>query len=146
MSDPNPAAEPVREADAQEAPPPPSHRSRWMLPLAGAILVPILLFLLWTALALAWSYSDGDRAGVLQKFSRKGWICKTWEGELAMTTVPGVAPTLWEFTVREDDVAQQINQALGQRVVLHYSEHRGVPSSCFGQTGYFVAGVRVVRP
>jgi len=63
-----------------------------------------------------------------------------------MTTVPGVAPTLWEFTVREDDVAQQINQALGQRVVLHYSEHRGVPSSCFGQTGYFVDGVRVVRP
>ena len=95
-------------------------------------------------MALSWSYSDGERAGVLQKFSRKGWVCKTWEGELAMTTVPGVAPELWQFTVRDDQVARHINGALGKRVTLHYREHPGVPTSCFGQTRYYVDAIRPV--
>ena len=97
----------------------------------------------YTALVLSVSYSDGERAGVLQKFSRKGWVCKTWEGELAMTTVPGVAPILWQFSVRDAQVAEQVRHALGRWVVVHYHEHRGVPTSCFGETPYFVDSITV---
>ena len=112
----------------------------------AVLLVPLLLFSLYAGLTLKWSYSTGVRAGILQKFSDKGWVCKTWEGELAMTTVPGVAPTLWSFTVRDGAVAKQIGAALGKRVVLHYHEHRGVPTKCFGDTPYFVDSIAVSAP
>lgn len=87
-----------------------------------------------------WSYSDGDRAGYLQKFSRKGWLCKTYEGELAMTTVPGLAPVIWTFSVMmgDEEIAEQLNRQLGKKVVLHYRELRYLPTSCFGETTYFV--------
>ncbi len=84
------------------------------------------------------SYSDGDRVGYLQKLSRKGWVCKTYEGELAMTTVPGVAPVLWNFSVWNDDIAKKLDGQIGKRVVLHYRELRYVPTTCFGETNYFV--------
>jgi len=91
-----------------------------------------------------WSYSDGDRAGYLQKLSRKGWICKTYEGELAMTTVPGVAPVIWTFSVRiwDDPLASRINGLLGKKAVVHYRELRYLPSTCFGETSYFVDSVK----
>jgi hypothetical protein len=92
-----------------------------------------------------WSYSDGERAGYLQKFSRKGWICKTHEGELAMTTVPGVAPLLWDFSVWDDVVAQKLDGQMGKRVVVHYKEYRYIPTTCFGETTYFVDRVEVVE-
>jgi hypothetical protein len=104
-----------------------------------AVLIAAYLFLV-----LNWSYSAGDRSGYLQKFSYKGWLCKTWEGELAITTVPGVAPVIWPFSVRDAQVAEQIRAAIGRRVALHYTEHRGIPTSCFGETGYFVDAVRTV--
>lgn len=88
--------------------------------------------------ALWWSYSEGERVGILQKVSHKGWLCKTYEGELALYVVAGVAPQLWQFTVRDPRVADRLNQLLGKRVRLHYEEHRGLPSSCFGDTAYFV--------
>src|SRR5690242_15516296 len=93
-----------------------------------------------------WSYSYGDRVGYLQKISRKGWLCKTYEGELAMTTVPGVAPVLWTFSVKiwDEPLAQQINGLLGKKVVLHYREFRYLPSTCFGETSYFVDSVKAV--
>jgi hypothetical protein len=112
------------------------HRLPWIIGIA--IALPALLFTLYTGLALHWTYSQGSRAGVLQKFSQKGWVCKTWEGELAMTTVPGVAPTLWEFSVRDAAAAAQVNALVGRRVMLHYREHRGVPTRCFGDTQYYV--------
>ena len=111
---------------------------KWLI---VAALLPLLAFALYLAFVLNWSYSDGERAGYLQKFSRKGWICKTWEGELAMTTVPGVAPVLWSFTVRDEAVAGQLNTLLGRRVVLHYEEHRGIPTNCYGDTSHFVTRV-----
>lgn len=111
--------------------------------VVGVIL---LIFVGYLFLVLNWSYAEGERAGVLQKISRKGWICKTWEGELAMSTVPGVAPTIWQFSVRDSKVAEQLSQAAGRRVVLHYQEHRGIPTSCFGETNYFVVGVRIDTP
>ena len=90
------------------------------------------------------SYSEGDRVGYLQKLSRKGWLCKTHEGELAMTTIPGVAPTLWNFSVWDDEVAKKLDGQMGKRVVLHYRELRYVPTTCFGETNYFVDGADIV--
>ncbi|MEQ1592911.1 MAG: hypothetical protein ABL892_11055 [Thiobacillaceae bacterium] len=122
-----------------------ARRSGWVKWVALAALLPALLFAAYLAFVLNWSYSDGERAGYLQKFSRKGWICKTYEGELAMTTVPGVAPVLWNFTVRDPAVATQINAVLGKRLALHYEEHRGIPTSCYGETNHFVSRVQVLE-
>jgi hypothetical protein len=112
----------------------------WVLfPFKPKVLL-ALLFVAVGALMVAfnYSYSDGNRAGYIQKFSKKGWLCKTHEGELAMTTVPGTAPVLWEFTIWDDAVAQQLSQVMGKRVVLHYKEYRYLPTTCFGETPYFV--------
>ncbi|MFN3544514.1 MAG: hypothetical protein ACK4UX_06650 [Thiobacillus sp.] len=117
---------------------------RWLKWLFGLVVLPVLMVAAYLALVLNWSYSDGERAGYLQKFSRKGWVCKTWEGELAMTTVPGVAPVLWNFTVRDAAVAAQLNALLGKRIVVHYEEHRGIPTSCFGDTAHFVTRVQEI--
>ena len=124
---------------------PTTPRRGWLKWLIGAALLPVLVFAVYLVFVLNWSYSDGDRAGYLQKFSRKGWVCKTWEGELAMTTVPGVAPVLWNFTVRDEAVAAQLNAMLGKRIVLHYEEHRGIPTTCYGETRHFVSQVRVTE-
>ncbi|MEZ4455771.1 MAG: hypothetical protein R2882_04340 [Gemmatimonadales bacterium] len=137
----------VPEEPAEPAPPPkpsaPPRRRPWKLILALVVVTPALLFVIYVWTALTWSYSEGDRSGVLYKFSHKGWVCKTWEGELNLT--PGAAaPTIWNFTVRDDAVARQINEALGHQVILHYGEHRGVPTTCFGDTQYYVDAVRIV--
>jgi hypothetical protein len=108
-----------------------------------AVAVVAVVVVVYLLVVLNWSYSSGERAGVLQKLSRKGWVCKTWEGELAMTTVPGVAPVLWSFSVRDEAVAEKLRAAVGRRVVLHYSEHRGIPSDCFGETSTFIESFRV---
>ena len=118
--------------------------SLWLW-LIGFVVVVALAFAGYTAATLAIAYSSGQRTGYVQKLSRKGWICKTYEGELAMSYAPGLAPTIWDFSVRDDAVATKVNEALGKKVVLHYSEHRGVPTDCFGETGYYVDGVRIVE-
>lgn len=115
---------------------------RW---IAGIILVPVLLFAVYTWLVLSWSYSSGERAGYVQKFSKKGWICKTWEGELAMISMPGTLSEKFYFTVVDEAVADNINKNLGKRVSLNYAQHKGVPSTCFAETEYFVTDVRVVE-
>jgi hypothetical protein len=132
------------EQEEAVEPLPRRHRSKLPLVIALVLLSPILILGLYTVVALNWSYSDGDRSGYLQKFSRRGWVCKTYEGELAMSTVPGVAPTIWTFSVRDKAVARKLNEHLGQKVVLHYAEHRGVPTTCFGTTDYYVDSVRAV--
>jgi hypothetical protein len=104
------------------------------------ILALVLVPIAWTWISLQWAYSDGERAGVLQKFSRKGWLCKTYEGELAQYIVSGVSPQIWNFTVRDATVAEQMKALVGTKVQLHYTEHRGIPTSCFGDTGYYVEG------
>jgi hypothetical protein len=121
-------------------------RGRWPLLLLALLVLIGGGFALYTWAALSYSYSSGDRAGYVQKFSHKGWLCKTWEGELAMVNLPGALPEIFRFTVRRDDVAARLNQSMGQRVALHYEQHRGVPSSCFGETEYFVTEVRPVGP
>ena len=113
--------------------------------LIGLLLVPVILFGLYLAIVLNWSYSDGERAGYLQKFSRRGWVCKTYEGEIAMTTVPGVAPLIWSFSVWDEAVAKKITGVLGKKVVVHYREYRGLPTDCFGATDYFVDAVSLAE-
>jgi len=120
-------------------------RKKFILGGTTLVVLPIVGFIVYSYIAINVSYSDGDRSGILQKFSRKGWICKTYEGELAMSYAPGLAPTVWDFSVRDDAVAAKVNEALGKKVVLHYTEHRGVPTECFGETPYFVDDVRLVN-
>jgi len=115
------------------------------LVMAAVVLVPIALFALYTWSALTWSYSKGERAGYVQKFSKKGWICKTWEGELAIVSIPGTMSEKFYFTVRDDAVAARINQSLGKRVALTYEQHLGIPTTCFGETEYFVVDVKAVE-
>lgn len=119
---------------------------RTKLILAALPLVAILLLALYTWATLNWSYSDGERAGYLQKFSKRGWLCKTWEGELLLTSMPGAIPEKFEFTVRDDALARQIEQNISKRVVLTYAQRKGVPGSCFGDTEYFVEKLKPVLP
>jgi hypothetical protein len=119
-----------------------SKRAKWII--AGVVVVPILVFAIYTWSALTFTYSRGERAGYVQKFSKKGWICKTWEGELAMVSMPGTMSEKFLFTVRDDKVADYINNSLGKRVALSYQQHVGIPTSCFGETEYFVTAVKVV--
>jgi len=113
--------------------------------LLTLLAIVVLLAAGWVWVALNWSYSDGERAGYVQKLSRKGWLCKTWEGEIAMVTMPGAIPDKFEFSVRDDAVAQRINELSGKRVVLHYRQYKFIPSSCFGETEYFIEAVREVQ-
>jgi hypothetical protein len=129
--------------------PRPTHgfaRRNWgKLTLFAVIVVPCLVFTIWAGAALNYSYSSGQRVGFVQKFSRKGWVCKTWEGELAIVNMPGALSQIFDFSVRSDSVAKAVSDAMAKgRVELEYSEHRGVPTSCFGETNYYVTGVRSV--
>ena len=123
----------------------PPRRFRWKWPLiilCALIITPALVFAVRVYAALHYTYSAGDRAGYVQKFSRKGWLCKTWEGELAMVNVPCAMQERWLFSVRNDSVAELIRNSLGKQVSLSYEEHPGVPTSCFGDTQYFIVGIR----
>jgi hypothetical protein len=112
--------------------------------LGVLLLVALLVVGLYVWGALSWAYSEGERAGILQKFSTKGWICKTYEGELAISIVPGVTPIIWDFSMRDESLAPKITAALGKRVIVHYREHRGLPR-CFGETSYFVTDIRTAE-
>jgi uncharacterized protein YdgA (DUF945 family) len=116
----------------------------------GKIVIGVVIALLavlagFSWLTLHWSYADGERAGYVQKFSKKGWLCKTWEGEMAMVTMPGTVAEKFQFTVRDDAVAQKLNASVGKRMALHYEQHKWLPSSCFGDTEYFVTDLRVTE-
>jgi hypothetical protein len=116
---------------------------RVLLYFIGLLAAVLLLFGGYTWAMLHISYSDGERAGYLQKFSSRGWICKTWEGEILLTSMPGAIPEKFEFSVRDEAVAQALTAATGKRVVLTYAQHKGVPSQCFGETEYYVTRVQV---
>jgi len=115
---------------------------RW---LAAIVILPALVLAAYTWFVLSWSFSAGERAGYVQKLSRKGWLCKTWEGEMALVSMPGTVAEKFPFTVPDDDVARRINDSIGARVALTYEQHIGVPTTCFGETQYFVTGVKVVQ-
>lgn len=136
-------------AAAADAPPPPRAgflRRHWgKVTILLLVLIPLAGMSAWVGVTLNVTYSDGIRTGFVQKLSRKGWVCKSWEGELAMTTQPGTAPQIFHFSVRNDSIARAVEAVAGSQVTLHYREHRGVPTSCFGETAYFVDSVKVVK-
>lgn len=113
------------------------------LAVTGLVLSGLVAAYIWTV--LSWSYSSGERAGWVQKFSHKGWLCKTWEGELAMVSMPGTTVEKFLFSVHDPAVVESINRSMGKRVALHYEEKMGIPSSCFGETRYFVSKVTSVE-
>jgi len=115
---------------------------RWV---GGLIVVTLIGSVVYVWLALTWSYASGERAGYVQKLSIKGWICKTWEGELTMVSMPGTSPEKFSFTVRDNAVAERINQLMGKRVALHYEQHKGIPTTCFGETEYFATDVKLAE-
>ncbi|CAN4270206.1 hypothetical protein MCEMSEM29_00845 [Methylophilaceae bacterium] len=110
-----------------------------------AIIFPIALFALYTWAALSWVYSTGERAGYVQKFSEKGYVCKTYEGELVLVSMPGTQAEKFLFTVKDKTLVEKINKSLGKRVRLTYEEHKGIPSSCFGETPYYVKNIQVLE-
>ena len=114
----------------------------WKLWLLTILLVPCLAFAAWTWATLTYVYANGERSGFVQKISKKGWLCKTWEGELAMANLPGTMPQIFEFTVRDEAVARQMEQTMGKRVSISYDQHRGIPLGCFGDTEYFITRVQ----
>jgi len=114
---------------------------KWLLSL---VLIGLVGISVYTWAMLSWSYGSGERAGYVQKFSNRGYICKTWEGELAMVSMPGTMSEKFFFTVREDAVAQKINANLGKKVALKYDQHIGLPTTCFGDTEYFVSDITVL--
>jgi hypothetical protein len=109
---------------------------------AWSIVLVAVATALWIWFCLAYVYSSGERAGYVQKFSSKGWVVKTWEGDLAMVNIPGAMTEHFLFTVRKKDVAERISQTIGQRVVLKYEQHRFLPGQILGETEYFVVDVR----
>jgi hypothetical protein len=111
----------------------------------GLLVVVVLALAGFAWATLHLSYADGERAGYVQKFAHKGWLCKTWEGEMAMVTMPGTVAEKFQFTVPDNTVAAKLNAAIGKRVALHYEQHKWIPSSCFGDTEYFVTDVRVAE-
>ena len=123
----------------------PRRRTSWLKMMFSLLIMPLVLIAGYFAVVLNWNYSTGERAGWVQKLSRKGWLCKTWEGEMAMVSMPGAIPEKFLFTVRDDAVAESINKVLGKRVTLHYEEKVGLPTSCFGETRHFVNGVLQVE-
>jgi hypothetical protein len=114
---------------------------RWLILF---LAIPIALIALYTWAVLSWSYSTGERAGYVQKLSQKGFVCKTYEGELILVSMPGTQAEKFFFTVRDPKIAALINETVGKRVRLTYEQHIGVPTSCFGETQYFVTNVQVV--
>ena len=110
------------------------------------LLIPAVIVTLWIWVSLGYTYSSGERAGYVQKISKKGWMCKTWEGELAMANLPGTMPQIFAFTIRNDSIAKVIQQNAGKQVSLTYDQHKGVPTSCFGETEYFITGVHRTAP
>ncbi|MFL5469337.1 MAG: hypothetical protein ACJ8AE_06070 [Gemmatimonadaceae bacterium] len=136
--------------EATETPAPPAapkkKRNKALIVLVILILIPALVASLWVWVTLGYTYASGERAGYVQKISKKGWLCKTWEGELAMANLPGTMPQIFAFTVRSDSVAHIIEQNIGKQMSLTYEQHRGVPTTCFGETEYFVTAVHGIRP
>jgi hypothetical protein len=113
--------------------------------MTGLVLLIGVIFSAYVWITLSWSYSTGERAGLMQKISRKGWLCKTWEGELLLTSMPGAIPEKFQFSVRDDELANQLMEYTGQKLVLTYAQHKGIPTSCFGDTEYFVEKMAIFK-
>jgi hypothetical protein len=120
-------------------------RIKKFLKWLGIILIPIILFVAYTFFTLHWVYSSGERIGFVQKISQQGFICKTYEGEQVLVTVPGTQAEKFFFTAKNEAIYRKINETNGQRVRLLYQQHKWIPTSCFGDTEYFVYDVKILE-
>jgi hypothetical protein len=145
---PDPSDAPAPPPVAVPAPPAPvkKKRSKLLIALLVLLLIPAVIIALWIWVALGYTYASGERAGYVQKISKKGWVCKTWEGELAMANLPGTMPQIFSFTVRTDSIANLLEKNIGKQVSITYEQHRGIPTTCFGETEYFVTRMQRVGP
>jgi hypothetical protein len=152
LPDPSDTPPPDKPASdiAADTPAPPApvkkKRNKVLIALFILLLIPAVIIALWIWVALGYTYASGERAGYIQKISKKGWVCKTWEGELAMANLPGTMPQIFAFTVRKDSVAEILEKNIGKQVSITYEQHRGIPTTCFGETEYFVTRVQRVGP
>lgn len=127
------------------APPAPRRGRRLLLKIIIALVLAVVVgSALWAWASLGYVYSSGERTGYVQKLSHKGWLCKTWEGELAMSPVVGAAPQMFDFTVRDDSLAHALELVSGKQITLNYAQHKGVPGSCFGETEYYIQSFKAV--
>jgi hypothetical protein len=110
--------------------------------VALLIVTVVVMFTGYVMIVLNLSYSKGERIGYIQKFSEKGWLCKTWEGELQMLPLPGALPEKFLFSVRDEAVVSKINASMGKKISLFYEQHIGVPTTCFGESEYFAVDAR----
>ena len=141
-----PAPPPPAAAPASPVPVVKKKRNKLVIALLVLLLIPAVIIALWIWVALGYTYASGERAGYVQKISKKGWVCKTWEGELAMANLPGTMPQIFSFTVRSDSIANLLEKNIGKQVSITYEQHRGIPTTCFGETAYFVTRVQRVGP
>ena len=148
IPDPSDTPAPAASAPPPVAAPPVAvkKRNKLLIALLVLLLIPAVIIALWIWVALGYTYASGERAGYVQKISKKGWVCKTWEGELAMANLPGTMPQIFSFTVRTDSIANLLEKNIGKQVSITYEQHRGIPTTCFGETEYFVTRVQRVGP
>lgn len=115
--------------------------------LVGLLLAGLLVLLV-TFLLSQFSFSDGDRAGTITKFSRKGYIFKTYEGELLQGGVTdgtgafNAEKFLFSVSPGQDSVIHRIERALlnGRRVRVHYEE-KYFRFFWMGDTKYYITEV-----
>jgi hypothetical protein len=124
-------------------------KSRTALKILAIVTVVIVAGLGITLAIFGYHYSEGNRVGIVVKFSKKGFVFKTYEGELNMGGVnpmPGntIANNIWVFSVPKEDVAQKLMKLEGQKVSLHYNEVIK-PMPWQGDTKYFVDGVEIIK-
>jgi hypothetical protein len=112
--------------------------------IAALVILLILgLFLYWKYF---YTYSDGYRAGLLQKFSRKGTLFKTYEGEIILSSIKGnsnvaIASEKFLFSVTSDSLAASMDTLQGQNVIVHYRQ-KNAPLFWRGDSPYIVDGVK----
>jgi hypothetical protein len=134
----------INTADVATQPLARRKRRHWgLIALLVLVVLPLTLFGLYTWSALSFVYSRGERVGYVQKVAKKGWVCPTWEGQLALFNYPGTTSQIFDFTVRNDSIARFIEANATKHLVLGYEQHRGVPVSCFGETQYYIVSARI---
>jgi hypothetical protein len=118
--------------------------------LSWLILVVIIVLAALVYWKYFFTYSEGYRAGLLQKFSKKGVVFKTYEGEMILSSVRSnrdiaIASEKFFFSAKTEDVANKLNQLQGEYIVVHYREKNGV-LPWVGETRYLVDSVKIVDP
>lgn len=104
------------------------------------VIVVVVMTALFFTIAYYASYSDGDRTGELIKFSRKGYVFKTWEGEISQ----GIAGAqIFKFSVLDNDeeVIETLKKYQGQYIKVTYVE-RYTTFPWWGDTNYYITAVK----